>query len=106
MERKHGIKRQTKIIKRAAAFLCTAVLLTMPAAAANTYAENGAKWILDGVFWVVIVLGIFGAGMSIVKRNVTAALGIIIGSALVCVLCSNPEIIVSLGNAIKGILGL
>jgi hypothetical protein len=86
--------------------VATIICLPTAAFAANQYAEAGAKWILDGIFWIVLVVGIFGAGMSAVKRNAIASVGIIIGTAIICVFCQNPEIIVNIGNVLKGILGL
>lgn len=90
--------------------ICTMAIVLMfsiPAlASSNTYAENGAKWILDGIFWIVAVGGVFGAGMSAVKRNATGAVGILLGAAIICVFCKNPDILVTIGNNLKGILGL
>ena len=75
-------------------------------AATNTYAEAGAKWLLDGVYWIVIVSGLFGVGKSAIQRNLTGAIGIFIATALVAVVCKNPDIMVSLGNVLKGVLGI
>ncbi|WP_101698700.1 hypothetical protein [Clostridium minihomine] len=75
-------------------------------AAENQYAKAGAEWILDGVFWVVLVVGIFGAGMNAVKRNATAAVGILFGAALICVIAKNPTIITGIGTTLKDAFGL
>jgi hypothetical protein len=88
--------------------ITTMMILTFSftALASNTYAENGAKWLLDGVFWIVAVGGIFGAGMSAIKRNATGAVGIILAAAIICVFCKNPDVLTNIGNVLKGILGL
>lgn len=104
MNNKKNMKNTMSVI------LCTAALATLfsftAMATQNTYAENGAKWILDGIFWVVAVGGIFGAGLSAVKRNATGAIGTLLGAALICVLCKNPDLLTTIGNALKGIIGL
>lgn len=83
------------------------MMSVMPAhASTNTYAEAGARWLLDGVYWILIVSGLFGVGKSVIQRNLTGAIGIFIATALLAVVCKNPEILVSLGNVLKGILGI
>ena len=90
--------------------ICTAAMVLIfsftALASPNTYAENGAKWVLDGIFWIVAVAVIFGAGMSAVKRNATGAVGILLASAIICVFCKNPDLLTTIGNTLKGILGL
>lgn len=107
---KKGQKKTSNLLKRVwggiGVSALTTMFLTIPTYASNTYAEAGARWVLDGVFWIVLVVGIGSAGMSAVKRNATAAVGIIIATALVCIVCQNPETISNLGNTLKGILGL
>ena len=104
MNNKKNMKNTMSVI------LCTAALATLfsftALATQNTYAENGSKWILDGIFWIDAVGGIFGAGKSAVKRNATGAVGILIGAALICVLCKNPDLLTTMGNSLKGIIGL
>lgn len=99
-------KKMEKIIRGASAAAGVLMLTTIPAFAENEYAKAGATWILDGIFWVAIVAGIWGATMTGIKRNFTAMIGIIAAAAIVCLFCSNPDIIINLGNNIKGILGL
>lgn len=110
MKKRNDNQRLKRFFERAITVLCTTmattILFTVPAHATNTYAEAGAKWVLDGIFWLVLVAGIFGAGMSAIKRNATAAVGIIIATALICVVCQNPETISNIGSVLKGILGL
>lgn len=92
--------------------LCVSVLgltlvTTIPAyASTNTYAESGAKWLLDGIYWFVVACGILGVGKCAIQRNITGALTTFIMTALIAVICKNPEILTSLGNTLKGILGL
>lgn len=75
-------------------------------AAENTYAKAGAEWILDGLFWVVVVCAIAGISFSIIKRNLTGALSTVLGAAIALVIINDPNILKSLGDTLKGILGL
>jgi len=34
------------------------------------------------------------------------AIGTLLGAALICVLCKNPDLLTTIGNALKGIIGL
>lgn len=86
--------------------LCIVLMSTACLATGNAYAEKGAAWALDGIYWIVIVLGIWFGGMALVKRNITAGVGIFIGTALVAAISKNPSIIENLGTALKNILGL
>ena len=86
--------------------LCVVLMSTVCVATGNTYAEKGAAWALDGVYWLVIVAGIWFGGMALIKRNITAGIGIIIAAAIVATISKNPSILENLGTAIKNILGL
>jgi len=100
-------KRNVKKIGVSAAALSLSSAATVQTVlATNTYAKNGATWVLDGIFWLAIVLGIFGAAMAGIKRNFAVMLGIVVVTAIVCVLCGAPEILKTLGEEIKNILGL
>ncbi len=74
--------------------------------AENTYAENAGKWFLDGIFWIVLVAGIFGTAMAAIRRNMLSALGIGVTTAILLVIIKDYSILVNLGNALKGIIGL
>lgn len=103
------MKKRSFITKMAQIGIYTVAMMIMfsfTVLANNTYAEAGAKWILDGIFWIVAVAGIFGAGMSAVKRNATGAVGILLAAAIICVFCKNPDLLTTIGNTLKGILGL
>ena len=78
----------------------------MYAYASNTYAKNAAMWILDGVFWIVIVFALIGAGGCFMKRNVTGGVIIILLGAIICMFCKNPSLFTEIGNTLKSILGL
>lgn len=97
--------------KRLAQF-CLLLAVLLPAlaitglAAENAYAKAAGEWVLDGVFWVAIVLGLVGVAMSAIKRNLTAAIITLIATALVCTICKNTSIITSLGTALKDAFGL
>jgi len=72
----------------------------------NAYAEAGANWILDGLFWVLVVAMIGGIGMAVIKRNLTGALITLVVGGIVLVIVKDPNIIVNIGTALKGVLGL
>ncbi len=85
--------------------LCVLLLSTV-CLADNEYAEKGATWILDGLFWIVIVAGLWYGGLSVVKRNITGGIVALVGASVVAVICKNPSILENLGTALKNILGL
>ena len=74
--------------------------------ASNTYAEKAGRWILDGLFWVVVIASIFGIAMAVVKRQLIVAITILVASALVLIIINDPNIILTIGNTLKGIIGL
>lgn len=89
-----------------AIILCVALMSTVCMATSNTYAEKGGTWVLDGIYWLVLVGGVWWGGMSVIKRNITAGVGILIGAAIIMVITKNPSILENLGTAMKNILGL
>lgn len=108
MNKENLKKASTFLLKTTILLLIFSIMTYVPVLAdtKNTYAEKGAKWILDGIFWCVIVAGIFGAGTAAVKRNATAAIGIILGAILVCLFCKNPDLFNTIGTKLKAVLGL
>ena len=72
----------------------------------NTYAENAAKWILDGLFWVVAIAAVFGIAMSVIKRQLIAAVSIFVASALVLVVINDPTVLTTVGTTLRTILGI
>ena len=64
MNKENLKKASTFLLKTTILLLIFSIMTYVPVLAdtKNTYAEKGAKWILDGIFWCVIVAGIFGAG--------------------------------------------
>lgn len=106
MKEKRCSKKAVMVLMRLASMILVVSLLAVPAFAAEaTYVENGAKWILTQVAWAVIVVGIVGAAFSAAKHNATAAVIIILGCAVGAFLCFRPEVIISIGNVVGGILG-
>lgn len=82
-----------------------AMTCTMALAATNTYAENAAAWVLDGLFWLILVIALAGVGMSAVKHNFKAAVGIGIGAGIILYFVKNPNSFTAIGNAIAKIVG-
>lgn len=76
------------------------------ALAENVYAQNAATWVLDGAFWLIIVLGVIGIGMAAVKRNASLALGILVGAGIAAYFCKNPNALATIGSNIARIFGL
>lgn len=68
---------------------------------ASNYAENAGKWVLDQAFWVILVIGIIGAGTAIVKRAYTAGVITAIAVGVVCYFCKNPEKLSSIGEQLS-----
>ena len=65
-----------------------------------------ATSVLDMVAWGIILIGVVTAATMAVKKNVMGALITIAVTALAASFCFNPTWVVSLGNAIAGLLGL
>lgn len=76
------------------------------ATATNEYAQKGAAWILDGLFWIIVVAGIVTIARSAVKKDFTGAVVLLIITAILAVLVKNTDILTSIGNNLKTILGL
>lgn len=95
-----------KVLTVIAVTAAVATIFVLPASAANEYAEKGATWVLDGLFWVILVLGISGTVMNGLKRNLTGALICLICTAIGCVFCGNPLVFKTVGASLLGILGL
>lgn len=85
--------------------LCT-LLLTTVCMATNTYAEAGAKWILDGIFWIVLVAGISVAAKAAISRNMVATVVILLSTGLLCMLCNDPLVLERIGTNLKAVLGI
>lgn len=76
------------------------------ASVTNDYAQKGAKWVLDGLFWIIVVAGIVAIARSAVKKDFTGAVVLTLITAVLAVLVKNTEILTTIGNQLKTILGL
>jgi len=99
------MKKIQKIIVMIMMFMifCSEVVF---AAQKNEIAENGAKWILEGLFWAAIASGAGFAFYAFVRKNFVGGASIIFVTAIVCAICVEPEIIIRLGQTMKSVLGL
>lgn len=75
-------------------------------ATTNEYAKKGATWLLDGIFWIVLVGGIWGGYKLLKNSNIVQGIIVFASTAIVCVLCKDPLILENAGNTIKGVVGL
>lgn len=81
--------------------MAISALIPLTAFAGNNYAENAGKWVLDQAFWVILVIGIIGAGMAIVKRAYTAGIITALAVGVVCFFCKNPDKLTSIGESLS-----
>lgn len=86
--------------------LCVMLIIsTVCFAAENKYAANAASWVLDGIAWIAVGIGVWKGGSALLSRNFTAGLGILACVAVIWFLCDDPTIFSRIGNEIKGIIG-
>jgi len=101
-----------KKLNKAAVILCsvisTAALLTVSVSAENTYAQGIGRWILDGVFWVIVIAAVVIMLKQIMSQNISKAVITFLVAAVLCFLTTEAGItaLKSLGAAIAGIAGL
>ena len=69
-------------------------------ASGGNYAENGVKWLLDQIFWVVLAATVIGALVAATKKATTALVTTIIIGGVVAFLCKSPETISTIGDVI------
>ena len=72
----------------------------------NQYAESAGKWVLEGVFWVILIAVVAGIGTAILKRNLVGALSTLICGGLVLFFVKNPDAIATIGETIAGAIGI
>lgn len=89
--------RERKAITGAMA-ITMSVMIPLTAFASSNYAENAGKWVLDQAFWVILVIGIIGAGTAIIKRAYTAGIITAVAVGVVCFFCKNPDKLSSIGE--------
>ena len=100
-----------KMKKLLTAALCVAVLLAVtivPAYAStdNTIVRAGAQWMLDGLFWIGVCVVVFVLVQYVLKRNITGIIITVVLGAVILVIIKNPDILTSLGEMIRGVLGV
>lgn len=76
------------------------------AAEGANYGQNIAKWGLDQVFWLIILVGIAVIAFAFVKKNWVGAGITLVAVALVCFFIKNPTKLSDLGTTISKIIGL
>lgn len=91
--------------------LCACMVLALAivpafAAGGNEIVEKGARWILDGFFWVGIVAAVIVLVNNVLKKNTTGIVVTIIVAAVVLTIIKSPTILTSLGDIFKNVLGL
>ena len=96
------------ILRAALLIAALAALLAVPclAAGGNEYAQAGANWVLDGVFWVGIVLVVWGVVKYAAARNITGVVTLVVLGAIVLVIIKQPTLLQTLGEKLMGIIGL
>ena len=101
--------KNNKIIKTLILALCAALIMTTVCFAdENKYASNAADWLLDGVFWVAIVVGVWQGGLvsMLFQRNFTKGILILVCAGVTCWLCKDPQAFQRIGNVLKGVIGV
>lgn len=98
---------KTKKVLSAILCICLAALLSIvPAFADNELVKGGATWILDGLFWVGVVVVAYVLIKLALAKNITGAVVTIIVGAIVLTIIRAPAILTDLGNIFKDVLGL
>lgn len=95
------MKKARDISNRVKMMFMVLYLTMMPAMvshAAESYAENGTKWILDQLFWVVICACIILLVGAFMKRSTVAMITIVIMGGMMAFFCKNPEKVIEMGE--------
>lgn len=95
-----------KLVRLCLLCVVMAVFLAVPALAANEYAEKGAQWILDGIYWVALVVIVWQLFKNVASKNISGAVIMVVLGALCIVLIVNPEVLKVLGEKLMGTIGL
>lgn len=72
----------------------------------NNYAENGANWLLDQLFWVAVVVVIIIFIKNLMARNTVSSIVTIIVGAIICFFIRNPRTLETLGTVVANAIGL
>jgi len=67
---------------------------------ASSYSENAVNWGLGELSWIILMVAIAGAAMSITRRATGAAIGCILAGAVLWYICQNPTLIGEIGTRI------
>ena len=74
--------------------------------AEGDYAQSGATWLLEQLFWVALVVVIIIMLKLFAARNFVAGVVTLIAGGIVCFFIKNPESIKTIGDVIASALGL
>lgn len=76
------------------------------AAEGTNFGQNIAKWGLDQIFWIILLVGIAVIAFAFVKKNWVGAGVTLVAVALVCYFIKNPTKLSDLGTTLGKIIGL
>lgn len=74
--------------------------------ACASYGQNASKWVLDQLFWVLLVGVIIAVAAMAVKRNFVGALTTSLVGAVVVYFVKNPTKLEEIGTSIMKTVGL
>ena len=96
--------KEQKNWKRQRVFLMASAMMTLlftnGIMVSANYGQNAANWMLDQVFWVILVAVVIVTAMAAVKRNFTGALITVIVGAVVLYFVKNPTKLSDIGDTI------
>lgn len=107
------IKKKNQLEKSKKGTIVLVVIILMcifplvPALAAeNEYAKNAGEWLLDGVFWLALVLGIAMAAISFTRKNSIKGVVVLVSAAIICFFCKSPSTLSTIGDKLAEVIGL
>ncbi|MCL1832811.1 MAG: hypothetical protein FWG45_07920 [Oscillospiraceae bacterium] len=108
IKRKRELKQTLRVLSVCTVVATTIIMLTLGVSAAGeNYVKGVGELIFDNVAWVILIVGLCGAGFAAVKRNYTAALITVGVTAVLFVVFDNAEtIITTVGDVIKDAMGI
>lgn len=74
--------------------------------AEGAYAEKGATWLLDQLFWVAIVVVVIIFIKNLMARNTVSSIVTVIVGAIVCFFIKNPTTFTTIGDVVAKAIGL
>jgi hypothetical protein len=106
-EKKKQTLRQTLRQLSVCAVVSAAIITLTLSVSANNYVQGLANIVFQNLAWVILIVGLCGAAYAAVKRNFTGALITFCVTAVLFVILLNPSgVLTSVGNVIRGALGL